>query len=90
MQTEAVTPLLVSYIVAAALLGISEQTIRNQISKGTFPLKPVKIGGRSLIRLSDIHAFVANPTPVVASPDPVKRGRGRPRKIVVAREGGAV
>lgn len=85
MQNATVTPLLVSYDHAAALLGISNKTIRNQICRGSFPLPVVKIGGRSLIRLADIHSFVANP--VVAAPDPAKRGRGRPRKIVAVKGG---
>ena len=73
-----ITPLLVSIKDAAALLGINHKTVRNQVSLGKFPLSIVKIGGRSLFRVADIHALVA--APVVAAPDPVKRGRGRPRK----------
>ena len=82
MQKVPATPLLVSYSHTAELLGISDKTIRNQISRGSFPLQIVKIGGRCLIRLSDIYALVGTSQVVVTPADPAKRGRGRPRKIL--------
>ena len=77
-----ITPLLVSYEDASHLLGISPKTIRNQTSAGTFPIPVLKIGGRRLLRLADIHSFVSAPAAVTPDPAPVKHGRGRPRKIV--------
>jgi len=67
------------------MLCIAERTIRNHLSLGIFPLKPVRIGGRVLFRVKDIVDYVANPEPepVVEAPAvPAVRGRGRPRKVV--------
>lgn len=101
-----INPLLVSYVDAGQLLGISHRTIRNQVCKGTFPIKPVSLGGRTLFRVSDIHHFVSTGEPVKPASiarDPntidlmsgltdaeIKPRRGRPRKIVAVKEGGAV
>ena len=88
-QKEAtLTPLLVSVDAAAHLLGISPKTIRNRSSTGSFPLPIVKLGGRSLLRLADIHAFVCGgDAPPTSAPVNKKRGRGRPRKELIS--GGA-
>ena len=53
-----VVPLLVSVRDASILLGISEKTIRNHCSAQKFPIRLVKIGGRSLFRMADINALV--------------------------------
>ena len=42
----------------AAYLGISPKTIRNKISDGTFPVKPVRLSGRVLFRLDDLDLLV--------------------------------
>jgi predicted DNA-binding transcriptional regulator AlpA len=39
----------------AGVLGLSSKTIRNQLSAGTFPLKPRRVGGKVLFRLSDLE-----------------------------------
>lgn len=93
-----VVPLLVSVRDAAKLLGISEKTIRNQCSAGTFPLSTVKIGGRQLFRMlditelvygrQDVRSVLRSATLPVATPQ-VRRGRGRPRKAVSLQMGGA-
>jgi hypothetical protein len=38
-------------------LGIAPKTVRNQLSAGTFPLKPKKIGGRVLFRAADLKTL---------------------------------
>jgi excisionase family DNA binding protein len=42
----------------AAYLGISPKTIRNKISDGTFPIKPVRLSGRVLFRIDDLDLLV--------------------------------
>lgn len=42
----------------AAYLGISPKTIRNKISDGTFPVKPVRLSGRVLFRVDDLDLLV--------------------------------
>ena len=42
----------------AAYLGISPKTIRNKISDGTFPVKPVRLSGRVLFRIDDLDLLV--------------------------------
>ena len=42
----------------AAYLGISPKTIRNKISDGTFPVKPVRLSGRVLFRIGDLDLLV--------------------------------
>ena len=41
-----------------AYLGISPKTIRNKISDGTFPVKPVRLSGRVLFRVDDLDLLV--------------------------------
>ena len=41
----------------ARMLGLSVKTVRNQLSKKCFPLRPVSIGGRVLFRATDLEAF---------------------------------
>ena len=82
-------PLLLSFEDAAKRLGLSAQTLHNWRSAGRLPFPSVRLGGRRLVRLSDLEAFVAGlscekaaePTPtVVPLPDvPLPPRRGRPR-----------
>lgn len=39
------------------LLGIAEQTVRNQMSQGAFPLRSIRIGRRRLFPIEDVVAF---------------------------------
>lgn len=102
--TKPVNPLLCSVLDAARMLGISDKTVRNQISLDTFPLPVIRLGGRTLLRVSDIEKFVETGKPVKLSlnrdPHTVdlvsgltdaenKPRRGRPRKIQLAGAGGA-
>jgi predicted DNA-binding transcriptional regulator AlpA len=43
---------------AAAFLGMAEKTLRNRLSDGTFPLRPVRLSGRPLFRRRDLEALV--------------------------------
>lgn len=84
--------LLVCLDEAAAILGIAPKTARNWLSQGRFPTPTVKVGGKRLVRLSDLEAFVAGlvPAPVLGTVNTIdngkvdqpqiKRGRGRPPK----------
>lgn len=42
----------------AQVLGASPKTIRNQLSAGTFPIKPRRIGGRVFFRRRDVEEYV--------------------------------
>lgn len=43
---------------AAEYLGLSPRTVRNELSRKTFPVKPVKHGGKVLFRREDLDAYV--------------------------------
>jgi hypothetical protein len=74
----------------AAAIGITAKTIRNQITNGTFPIRSARACGRRVVRSDDLAQYIERvipsecPTPVEPAPPmaaPVKRGRGRPRKL---------
>jgi predicted DNA-binding transcriptional regulator AlpA len=43
---------------AAAFLGMAEKTLRNRLSDGTFPLRPVRLSGRPLFKRRDLENLV--------------------------------
>ena len=43
---------------AAIYLGLSPRTIRNDLSRKVFPVKPVKYRGKILFRKDDLDAFI--------------------------------
>ena len=45
---------------AAASLGLSPKTVRNQLWLGTFPVKAHKYGGKRLFRTADLAAWAAS------------------------------
>lgn len=47
--------ILVSISEAAAMLSIAPKTLYNQVSAGACPLKTIKVGGRRLVFLQDLH-----------------------------------
>lgn len=51
-----VEPLCVDYSSVAARLGVSERTVKRLTSSGRLPA--VRIGGRALVRVADLEAFV--------------------------------
>lgn len=75
----------------AELLGWNPRTLQNQLPSLGLPYCKI---GRSVVFLADdVHAFlrrhrVANdPVPVV-EPQPVRRGRGRPKGAITRRHSG--
>lgn len=56
---------------ARRLGGLSVYTIQSWLSKGRLPR--VKIGARTMIRLSDLQAFIRTCNPEPTSPDPGER-----------------
>ena len=50
---------LLDFASAAERLGIATKTMRNRLSQGTWPIKPVRIGRRVMWRESDITDVVA-------------------------------
>ena len=45
---------------AAAFLGMAEKTLRNRLSDGSFPLRPVRLSGRPLFKRRDLENLVDN------------------------------
>ena len=43
---------------AAVFLGLAEKTLRNRISDGSFPLRPVRLSGRPLFKRRDLEDLV--------------------------------
>ena len=43
---------------AAAALGLSPKTIRNRLSAGSFPIKAVRLAGRTLFKVADLDQLV--------------------------------
>jgi excisionase family DNA binding protein len=43
---------------AAAYLGLSPRTIRNDLSRKVFPIKPVKYRGKLLFRREDLDTYI--------------------------------
>ncbi|MGZ3236994.1 MAG: hypothetical protein ACXU8A_06410 [Burkholderiaceae bacterium] len=81
---------LVKLRIAATLLGISVQTIYNQVSAGVFNFEVVKAGSRSYVRALDLARHiagvsVASTANVSADFEDVKRPRGRPPKTMIAK-----
>lgn len=74
-------PFLVSVKQLSIIIGEPEQSIRNQLVAGTFPIPSTKHGGRRRFRLLDIAAFLDQPgghdvLRIAAVPR-----RGRPTKV---------
>lgn len=45
---------------AAVFLGMAEKTLRNRLSDGSFPLRPVRLSGRPLFKRRDLENLVDN------------------------------
>jgi hypothetical protein len=82
--------LLASFIEVGLSIGIAEQTSRNWVSAGKFPIPTFLIGRKRMVRVADVEAFVdglgKKPTDLEGT-DSVplcyaqKSKRGRPRKL---------
>lgn len=75
--------ILVTFEQASSILGFSPQALRNQHTRGNFPIRTVKLGGARRISVVDIAAYLDGTAPPVSDEKPpqlLKRRRGRPRK----------
>ena len=43
---------------AAEYLGLAPRTVRNELSRKTFPVRPVKHGGKVLFRREDLDRYI--------------------------------
>jgi predicted DNA-binding transcriptional regulator AlpA len=43
---------------AAVFLGMAEKSLRNRVSDGSFPLRPVRLSGRPLFKRRDLEDLV--------------------------------
>ncbi|AOJ14118.1 hypothetical protein DF161_19885 [Burkholderia stagnalis] len=74
--------LLIPVVKAGECLSLAEQTTRNKLHCGTFPVKTVMLGGKRLVKKTDLADYI---TELGAE----KRPRGRPTKAaILARERG--
>jgi hypothetical protein len=75
------------------LIGLAPQTVRNNISAGTFPVPTTRIANKrvvplpALIEFLERHGFAGSDDAAPAAPEPPRR-RGRPRKTAPAGEKG--
>lgn len=81
---------------AARAIGLSEQTARDKLWQGKFPVQTVKIGRKRLVVVDDLAKYYAELVGLDVenkAPDKApKRPRGRPRKYpapAAVQEGGA-
>ncbi len=66
---------LIPFAQASEAVGIPQQTARNRLSSGTYPMQTVTNGARRFVHISDLADFVES-----LRPEPPKPKRGRPRK----------
>jgi len=52
--------ILIPFVAASESVGIPEQTARNKLSKGEFPIPTVLSGSRRQIHIQDLAAYVDN------------------------------
>jgi excisionase family DNA binding protein len=67
LEAEQVSPRLLTYADAAALLHVGERTIKRLVAAGA--LSPLRIGGSVRLRLSDIDAYIER----LAAPSPTPK-----------------
>jgi excisionase family DNA binding protein len=54
---------------AAALIGVSERGLRNQIASGTFPVRPLRgLGRRTVLPRAEIDSYLRGTHPAQQSP----------------------
>jgi Pyocin activator protein PrtN len=67
---------LIPFILAAESVGIAQQTARNQLVSGKFPIKTILVGSRRFIHILDLAEYVDS-----LREQPIgKSKRGRPTK----------
>lgn len=67
----------------AVLFGWRPATAHNRVFVGTFPLPLIELGGKKMVRVSDIAAAIGEAESQALGQLPIARGRGRPRKMNV-------
>jgi hypothetical protein len=70
---------LIPFVSASESAGIPEQTARNRLAKGNYPIPTVLNGSRRFIHISDLAEYIES----LRSPKPQPQ-RGRPRKTASA------
>jgi hypothetical protein len=68
---------LVPFAAGAETIGISQQTARNQLCAGKFPLETVMVGSRRFIHVAELARYVDS---LVVVGETAKSKRGRPPK----------
>lgn len=64
-------------LAAGRALGLADQTVRNQVHRGTFPIASQRVGGRRFVRIDDL----ARALDAGAQAAAVQKGRpGNPKK----------
>lgn len=58
----------------------TEQTIRNSVSKGAYPIPSFKLGRKRLFRLTDVAAFIDQQFKIATAQKPQPKPLGRPTK----------
>ncbi len=58
----------------------TEQTIRNGVSKGAYPIPSFKLGRKRLFRLTDVATFIDQQFQLASSPKAQPKPIGRPTK----------
>ena len=94
--------LLVPFTEAGRLLGLAKQTARNWEAARKFPVPTFLLGAKRMVRTEDLEKYVSSlgaamsqpltsclRTPKRASEVEKKRPRGRPRKQLLPKVGGA-
>ncbi|MHB8919438.1 MAG: helix-turn-helix domain-containing protein [Halothiobacillus sp.] len=67
-------PALLTIKQAASFLGLNEQTLRNQQSRGTSPLPTIKVGARRMVRRIDVERLAyGDQHGPVAQPDSLEQ-----------------
>lgn len=85
---------LADFAPAAAAIGLAEQTARDLLWRGNFPVKTVKIGRKRLVVVEDLARYYAEIVGLdhaasAAASTQEKRKRGRPRNApATAAKGG--
>lgn len=84
--------LVIPFLEAAKVAGYPQQTARNELSRGVFPIKTVKRGRLRFIIITDLVEYFRTLQGIeetLAPPPLLKRPCGRPRKLA-GQEGGGV
>ncbi len=72
--------LIIPFLEAAETLGYRQQTARNEMAKGTFPLPTLRRGGRRFVAVTDLADYLEQLYAARDLPPPAKKRLGRPTK----------